>query len=293
MIQRIYKYADVKFYVDGDNRIANKFIIKFYTTDKEKAIIRTADDVILFDNKRYIKINWKSLKLLDSGILNYEVNNLADDHDYDDGVFNETYSKTTHYYIFNDTNSVDEIENINNKIDEIVVDLSEKINNESIRAQGAEADLAMDIQQEIRNRKSDSEFLNNQINAEAEERNEADEAIKNEIKKLVKDVKVDGQSVVTNNVANIYLYGKADKTDLDQEKANRISNVNKLKEQINNEYSARQTMDNSIIAAVNNEIARAKKAESDEKSARINKDANLEKRVGNLENQTTWDCGTY
>ena len=46
MIQRIAKNADIKFCVSDDAKIQDKFIIRFYTVDKSKAIIRTADNAI-------------------------------------------------------------------------------------------------------------------------------------------------------------------------------------------------------------------------------------------------------
>ena len=95
MIQKIVKNSDIKFCVSDDSKIQDKFIIKFYTIDKSKAITRTADDVITDNEKRYIKLNWSTIKLLDNGMLNYEVNNLDSDADYDDGVYNSTFTRTT------------------------------------------------------------------------------------------------------------------------------------------------------------------------------------------------------
>ena len=57
MIQRITKNADIKFCVSDDVKILDKFIIRFYTVDKSKAIVRTYDDVIVENGKRYIKLN--------------------------------------------------------------------------------------------------------------------------------------------------------------------------------------------------------------------------------------------
>ena len=46
MIQRIAKNSDIKFCVSDDAKIQDKFIIRFYTVDKTKAIVRTADNAI-------------------------------------------------------------------------------------------------------------------------------------------------------------------------------------------------------------------------------------------------------
>ena len=108
MIQRIAKNADIKFCVSDDAKIQDKFIIRFYTVDKSKAIIRTADDVIVQNGKRSIKLNWSTLKYLENGILNYEVNNLDSDADYNDGVYNSTFTRTTYYYLYTDSNVIED-----------------------------------------------------------------------------------------------------------------------------------------------------------------------------------------
>lgn len=128
MIQRIAKNSDIKFCVSDDTKIQDKFIIRFYTVDKSKAIVRTADDVIVENGKRYIKLNWSTLKYLDNGILNYEVNNLDSDIDYNDGVYNSTFTRTTYYYIYTDSNVIDAVEEIEQKVDQIIIDLTKEKN---------------------------------------------------------------------------------------------------------------------------------------------------------------------
>lgn len=128
MIQRIAKNTDIKFCVSDDAKIQDKFIIRFYTVDKTKAIIRTADNVIIENGKRYIKLNWSTLKYLENGILNYEVNNLDSDADYDDGVYNSTFTRTTYYYIYTDSNVIDTVEEIEQKVDQIILDIANEKN---------------------------------------------------------------------------------------------------------------------------------------------------------------------
>ena len=128
MIQRIAKNTDIKICVSDDAKIQDKFIIRFYTVDTTKAIIRTADNVIVENGKRYIKLNWTALKYLDNGILNYEVNNLDSDADYNDGVYNSTFTRTTYYYIYTDSNVNDAVEEIEQKVDQIIIDLTKEKN---------------------------------------------------------------------------------------------------------------------------------------------------------------------
>ena len=137
MIQKIVKNSDIKFCVDDDSIIQDKFIIKFYTIDKAKGITRTADNVIVKDGKRYIKLNWSTIKLLDNGMLNYEVNNLDSDADYDDGVYNSTFTRTTYYYLCTDSDGlVDAVEEIELRVDQNTTDITElKSNNATLKTQ--------------------------------------------------------------------------------------------------------------------------------------------------------------
>lgn len=139
MIQKIVKDSDIKFNVSEDSKIQDKFIIKFYTVSKTTAITKTAENVIEEDGKRYIKLNWSELRHLENGMINYEVNNLDSDADYNDGVYNSTFTRTTYYYLYTDTNSggggagTEEIEEIEQKIDQIITDLNKE---KEDRAQG-------------------------------------------------------------------------------------------------------------------------------------------------------------
>lgn len=195
MIQRIAKNTDIKFCVSDDAKIQDKFIIRFYTVDKTKAIIRTADNVIVEKGKRYIKLNWTALKYLDNGILNYEVNNLDSDADYNDGVYNSTFTRTTYYYIYTDSNVIDAVEEIEQRVDQIIIDLTKekndrengdseltlKINDliDSINEDG-DSELALIINrlnEEIARAKASEKTNSDNIDNEANNRESADNAI--------------------------------------------------------------------------------------------------------------------
>lgn len=151
MIQRIAKNSDIKFCVSDDAKIQDKFIIRFYTVDKTKAIVRTSDDVIVENGKRYIKLNWSTLKYLETGILNYEVNNLDSDADYDDGVYNSTFTRTTYYYLYTDSNV---IEDGDSELTLKINDLSDRLNEEIARAKASEKANSDKIDNEANNRES-------------------------------------------------------------------------------------------------------------------------------------------
>lgn len=195
MIQRIAKNTDIKFCVSDDAKIQDKFIIRFYTVDKTKAIIRTADNVIVENGKRYIKLNWTALKYLDNGILNYEVNNLDSDADYNDGVYNSTFTRTTYYYIYTDSNVIDAVEEIEQRVDQIILDITKekndrengdseltlKINDliDSINENG-DSELALIINrlnEEIARAKASEKTNSDNIDNEANNRESADNAI--------------------------------------------------------------------------------------------------------------------
>ena len=138
MIQKIVKDSDIKFNVSEDSKIQDKFIIKFYTVNKSNAITKTAENVIEENEKRYIKLNWSELRHLENGMINYEVNNLDSDADYNDGVYNSTFTRTTYYYLYSESNSgggagSEEIEQLEQKADQIITDLNKE---KEDRAQG-------------------------------------------------------------------------------------------------------------------------------------------------------------
>ena len=174
MIQRIAKNADIKFCVSDDAKIQDKFIIRFYTVDKTKAIIRTADNVIIEHGKRYIKLNWTTLKYLETGILNYEVNNLDSDADYNDGVYNSTFTRTTYYYIYTDSNV---IEDGDSELTLKINDLSDRLNEEIARAKASEKANSDKIDNEANNRESADNAITASLNTETSERKEADSTL--------------------------------------------------------------------------------------------------------------------
>lgn len=148
-MNRIYKNSDIKFNVDSDARIGNKFLIKFYTTNKSFNIQKTSDDVVIENETRYIKLNWSELSTIGDGVLNFVVNNMADDAEFDDKIYNDTFSRTTYYYISSnlhvsedDTESFSQmLADLQNQANEIEVALSAEVD----RAQTEEDRLQSEI----------------------------------------------------------------------------------------------------------------------------------------------------
>lgn len=103
-MKRISKNSDLKLKVSDIRGIGDKFIIRFYTTAKQIYLQKTDADI----KNGYLKLNWTELYIIGRGVLNYVFNNLEDDEDYDDAVFNYTQSRTTDYYIMSDVIVTDE-----------------------------------------------------------------------------------------------------------------------------------------------------------------------------------------
>ena len=229
MIQRIAKNTDIKICVSDDAKIQDKFIIRFYTVDTTKAIIRTADNVIVENGKRYIKLNWTALKYLDNGILNYEVNNLDSDADYNDGVYNSTFTRTTYYYIYTDSNVNDAVEEIEQKVDQIIIDLTKEKNDR----ENGDSELTLRINDLIDriNEDGDSELalIINRLNEE---------------------------------IARAKASEKANSDKIDNEANNRESAVNAITASLNTETCERKKAYSTLTATTTNLYTRVKTLEN-------------------------------
>ena len=257
MIKRITKNSDIKFNISEDSKIADKFIIKFYTIGKKNCITRTAEDCIIEDEKRYIKLNWSQLKAMQSGMLNYECMNLSADVDYNDGVYNETFTRTTYYYIYTDSTS-DSGATVDG-LDARVTDLEANLNSETSDRQDKDNELSTSITNEV----TRATAKENELSASIED-------LKINGGK-VQDVQVNGKSVVSNKVANIDISTKVEKSELTDEATNRTNADNKLQKSIDDEVKARTTANTTITNTINS----------------------VDTRVKELENKTVWDFGTY
>lgn len=115
-------YADLKINISDIKNIGEKFIIKFYTTSKSVAIVKTDMDIV----DGVIKLNWSELATIGRGVLQYELNNITEDADYDDGIYDSTYTGTTEYYIMSDI-SIDE-DDEDTPITEVIAVIKNDIN---------------------------------------------------------------------------------------------------------------------------------------------------------------------
>ena len=119
-------------------------------------------------------MNWSTLKYLETGILNYEVNNLDSDADYDDGVYNSTFTRTTYYYLYTDSNG---IEDGDSELTLKINDLSDRLNEEIARAKASEKANSDKIDNEANNRESADNAITASLNTETSERKKADSTL--------------------------------------------------------------------------------------------------------------------
>lgn len=115
-------YADLKINISDIKNLGNRFVIKFYTTAKSIFIEKTDMDIV----DGVIKLNWSELATIGRGVLQYELNNITEDADYDDGIYDSTYTGTTEYYIMSDI-SIDE-DDEDTPITEVIADMKNDIN---------------------------------------------------------------------------------------------------------------------------------------------------------------------
>lgn len=275
MIKRITKNSDIKFCVNDDSKIAEKFIVKFYTIDKKNCITRTAEDCINESDKRYIKLNWSQLKVMQSGMLNYEGMNLSADVDYNDGVYNETFTRTTYYYIYTDStaDSGATVDGLNAR----VTDLEANLNSETSDRQSKDNQLFTSIE-DLR------------VNGGK-----------------VQDVQVNGKSVVSNKIANIDITSKAEKSELTDEATARQTEDEKITSSLNDEVTRAKNAEGTITLNLNSETTNRvnadntlKKSIDDEVKARttanttlLNTINSVDTRLKEIENKEIWDFGTY
>lgn len=139
---RIYNNSDIKFHVTDIDGISDRFIIKFYTTNKDFNICKTENDIVLettedeFGNiseKKVLKLNWNELSTIGDGVLNYVLNVYRDDADFDDSVYNKTYSRTTKYYIASNLDVTEEdTESFSQMLAELQAEVDLKANEEDV-----------------------------------------------------------------------------------------------------------------------------------------------------------------
>lgn len=146
--------SDIKFPLANVKGLTENFTIRFYTTNEEFCLEYDQDNVYFEGVVPYLKLSWNDLKTIGEGVLNYILFTYKDDDDFDDNVYDQSYTRTTQYYI--DSNLkiddgddartiMDMLDELNDKIDTVegsVEDLQDLTNELDERVGNADDDIA-------------------------------------------------------------------------------------------------------------------------------------------------------
>lgn len=253
-MKRIYKNSDIQFRLQDIDGLAQKFVIKFYTTNKQFFVRKTDEDVktiIVTDSEgndveqKAIKLNWNELETIGDGVLNFAVNNLADDSDYDDGIYNNTFSKTTNYYINSNFSVEKEGER---SISEIIAEINTKLDNEINRSTAKEKELTDAIASESDNRYAADVALQTNITSEVNRATTRE----NEIEAMFADYETISAHNSDVQTINTNINKKVDKTTYATDKAAIQSDIdtkaNKTDVYTKTQIDAKETALNSAIS---------------------------------------------
>ena len=94
-MKRITRNDDISFNVDEIRGKGERYNITFYTTNNAVNLVK--NDINVTDG--IIILNGSELIGLGEGVLNFRVDNIAQNSGYNDGVFNSSFTRTTDYYI--------------------------------------------------------------------------------------------------------------------------------------------------------------------------------------------------
>ena len=121
---RVTKGSDIKLFTSTINGLGDKYKIDFYTKRKDVFFSKTDLDVVVADEP-YIPLFWRDLAMIGEGVLNLTVYNMTVDQSYDDGVYDNSFTRTTNYYIVNEEGDVPE--SLVERVENLETELAEEI----------------------------------------------------------------------------------------------------------------------------------------------------------------------
>ena len=219
-MKRIYNNSDIQIKLKSIRGLSDKFIIKFFTTNKEFFIRKTNEDIYTVGEEKYIKLNWSELQTIGDGVLNYVFNTIKDDSDYDDGEFNHTISRSTDYYICSNFKVDPETDK---SISEVIAELSDEFDTEKTRSTNKDTEHDTAISE-----------LNNDLEIEADARGAAD---------LTLQANIDTKA----NIGDSYTKAQSDAKYLTEHQD--ISNL-ATKTELGNETTARQAKETQLQSSI-------------------------------------------
>lgn len=271
---KVYKGGDIKLPVSSISGLGDKYKIYFYTKHADVYFSKTDQDVVS-GTQPYIPLNWSDLSQIGDGVLNLRVNTYTVNMAYDDEVYDNTFTRTTNYYIVNEENPQDDPKSLTERVEELEVGLAEEIERsvtfddnttnlintlsedleaEETAREAADAQLQTNLNtvndglnetiiqltNEITNRQQADNQLSQSITSEAQQRNIADGNLQTQI---------DANASAISNISDeLELYAlKADvytKTQID----GKVSDINTS---IGSEESSRIAGDENLQAQIN------------------------------------------
>lgn len=138
-MKRVTRNDDISFNIDDVRGKAERYNITFYTTNPtvnvKKSDRDVKDDIIVLNGAELINIG--------AGVLNFRVDNLAENSDYDDGIYNTSFTRTTNYYIVSNVVVPDGTDT--ESVIDVVSDMVDRINTEIQRSTGKDSTHDLDI----------------------------------------------------------------------------------------------------------------------------------------------------
>jgi len=269
---RIEKGGDIKFPINSVAGLGQKYKIYFYTKRPDVNVSKTDLDVVEA-TEPYIPLPWSDLAMIGEGVMNLTVNNMTPDMSYDDGVYDNTFTRTTNYYIVNEggdvpgsleervdaleTGLAEEVERsitFDDNMTMLFNTLSDDLEQEEETREAADTALQTNLNtvndglnetivqltNEITNRQQADNQLSQSITSEAQQRNLADGNLQTQIDA--------NASAISNINDELELYAlKADvynKTQID-------SKVSDINTSIGSEESSRIGADENLQAQIN------------------------------------------
>lgn len=123
---KIFRGGDIKLPVSSISGLGDKYKIYFYTKHADVYFSKTDQDVVS-GTQPYIPLNWSDLSQIGDGVLNLRVNTYTVNMAYDDEVYDNTFTRTTNYYIVNEENPQDDPKSLTERVEELEVGLAEEV----------------------------------------------------------------------------------------------------------------------------------------------------------------------
>lgn len=138
-MKRVTRNDDISFNIDDVRGKAERYNITFYTTNPTVNVKKSDRDV----KDGIIVLNGAELINIGAGVLNFRVDNLAENSDYDDGIYNTSFTRTTNYYIVSNVVVPDGTDT--ESVIDVVSDMVDRINTEIQRSTGKDSTHDLDI----------------------------------------------------------------------------------------------------------------------------------------------------